>query len=220
MADTTVTFAGSGNRTPGYLPTVNVVSTAGVTTNGANNYYNPEFVRTGSANGLTVVANRVYFNCIYISRPTTIRRLKVTSANISASGPTGSVILGIYSNGSDGLPNQLLYSSSSFAVGTAYTQNVAGSDAGLTTLFPGFYHLAAVFSLNGATMFGYNGSSVNYAHHGSTDHGAGYQNVVPWLPNSSFALPTSTSGITMYFHENAIASGTAPLRIEFGVTGA
>lgn len=216
MPDTIVQFGGSGNRTPGYLPEVNVVSAAGVTSMAQANYYNPEFVRTGSANGHVVVANRVYFNTIYLAKQAIIRRIKCQSAS---TGVTGNVIFGIYSNNSStGLPDQLLYNSSSTAVGSGFTQNIVGSDSGLITLQPGFYHLAAIFSST-PTMLGYNNGNCNYSHYGSIEHGGGFQNLVPWFGNSSFALPSSMTGITLYFHHAAITSGTAPLRLEFGVTG-
>lgn len=222
MADIIAHFSsGSGNRTPGFLATVNVVSSAGVTSNDQINYYNPEFVRTGSANGFTAAANRIYFNTVYLPKTTTIRRLKVQSANINAStGVTGNTILGIYSNNpSTGLPDRLLYSSSSFAVGTGYTQNIVGSDSGLITLPPGFYHLAGIFSLT-PPMFGFNTGNCNYAHYGSIEHAGGYMNLVPWMDAGSFALPSSTSGLTAYFHHQGNAGGASPLRLEFGVTGA
>jgi hypothetical protein len=218
MADTNTPFtSGPGNRTPGYLKEVNVVSAAGVVTNAATNYYLPEFVRTGSANSHVVVANRIYFNTIYLAKQTIIRRVKVDSGNTVT---TGNMMLGIYSNNpSTGLPDTLLYSSGSFTVSSGYGSNIAGSDAGLITLPPGFYHLAAVYSTT-PIMFGNNGGNVNYAQYGSRSHASGVQNIVPWIDYGSFALPSSTSGLTFYFHDAAITGGTSPLRLEFGVTGA
>lgn len=206
--------APQGNRTPGYISTVNVVSSAGVTSSNQINYYGPEFVRTGSANGHVVVANRIYFNTIYLSRQTTIRRIRCQSGNTVT---TGNVIFGIYSNNNTtGFPLDKLYESASIAVGSGYTVNVVNNDTGLITLQPGFYHLCAVFSST-PTMFGYNGGSVNYAHYGSIEHGAGFQNVVPWIDNGAFSLPSSVNGSTFYFHHQGITGGTGPLRLDFGV---
>ena len=219
MADINAHFSsGPGNRTPGFLATVNVVGSTGGVSNNVANYYNPEFVRTGSANGLTATANRVYFNTIYLPKTTTIRRLKSQSGS---TGVTGNMILGIYSNNpSTGLPDKLLYSSSSFAVGSNFTQNIVSSDTGLITLPSGFYHLAGVFSST-PKMFGHNNGNCNYAQYGSIEHGGSYMNLVPWINNTSFALPTSTTGLTAYFDHGGISGGGggAPLRIEFGVTG-
>lgn len=206
--------APQGNRTPGYISTVNVVSSAGVTSSNQINYYGPEFVRTGSANGHVVVANRIYFNTIYLSRQTTIRRIRCQSGNTVT---TGNVIFGIYSNNNTtGFPLDKLYESASIAVGSGYTVNVVNNDTGLITLQPGFYHLCAVFSST-PIMFGYNGGNVNYSHYGSIEHGAGFQNVVPWIDNGAFSLPASVNGSTFYFHHQGITGGTGPLRLDFGV---
>jgi len=206
--------APQGNRTPGYISTVNVVSSAGVTSSNQINYYGPEFVRTGSANGHVVVANRIYFNTIYLSRQTTIRRIRCQSGNTVT---TGNVIFGIYSNNNTtGFPLNKLYESASIAVGSGYTVNVVNNDTGLITLQPGFYHLCAVFSST-PIIFGYNNGNCNYAHYGSIEHGGGYQNIVPWIDYGSFALPTTTNGSTFYFHHQGITSNTSPLRLDFGV---
>ena len=215
FSDTSIQYrAPQGNRTPGYIATVNTVSAAGVVSSNQINYYGPEFVRTGSANSHVVVANRIYFNCIYLSRKTTIRRIRCQSGNTVT---TGNVIFGIYSNNNTtGFPDAKLYESASIAVGSGYTVNVVNNDSGLITLQPGFYHLAAIFSST-PIMFGCNAGNINYSQYGSREHGGGYQNYVPWIDNGSYALPSSTSSSTFYFHDAGITGGTAPLRLDFGV---
>lgn len=209
--------APQGNRTPGYLTTVNFINSSGVTSTNQNNYYFPEFVRTGSQNSIAVVANRIYFNVIYLSRKTIIRRLSIKSGNTVT---TGNFTYGIYSNNpTSGLPLTKLYDSGSVAVGSGYNENAVNNDAGLITLQPGFYHLAAIYSST-PTVFGVNGGSTNYCQYGATDS-AGATQVIPWIDHSSYALPTSTAGLTFYFYNGGVpsAGGTEPLKFAFGVTG-
>ena len=107
----------------------------------AGRYYSNPFILTISQ--ATRTANILYATPIYIGNTTTITKIGIEQST----GAAGNARLGIYNNGTDGLPSSLVLDA-----GTVTTTATAEKEITISqVLDAGWYTLAAVFDAGGAS---------------------------------------------------------------------
>jgi hypothetical protein len=116
-----------------------------------------DIIPTGWANmsapiNTSPTANDAYFAPIFISNRIRITSIGHQTGNV-ASGNTGSIILGLYDSDDYGYPRNRLYGSAATTLSTSNyaVQRITGVN---TTVNPGQYWLAIVFSAAGLTTTG------------------------------------------------------------------
>ena len=190
------------------MPVVSYPS--GVTSYGTGiPFYLPLQLTQNSAGTGAVWPNRVYFTVFNTPKPANLHTLKFTHF----SGVTGNCIFGVYDvNPDNGLPRNLLYSSTSITVSASASNSVTNA-SGLLTVPAGNFYIAAVFN-NSPSLFALPGQMMPI--YGSKASTSGYVNFSPFADTTGFTLPTAlpSPGLTFGFIDY-IPSGSAITGIFF-----
>ena len=206
---------GASWNNPGLTSAINYTNSAAATTFLTNqtNYYQSTYSVIDSG-GFTTVANRTYFSLFNVPRSTTIKTIRMQSANTVT---TGNCHFSVYSaNTTTGLPETRLYSSASTAVGSGYNNTTVTNASGLVTVPAGYFYIAVSFSST-PTVYGYQ-RTYSLPVWGSPDFSNGYRNYYPIADTSGFTAPSAipSSGVTFGF-VGFINVNYSGVRVEFAI---